>query len=128
MAPLNEIVSECEKAQESRTVSQLPTRQSAPETIGKIHRNFYDSLLNLATANDPAGAALNNGWYARNAIIFSKLGAVSQPGDRGIVRFGPGHAYWLWHFADETPGFSPLAPLPYFANQATASDFTANGS
>lgn len=128
MAPLNEIVSEFEKTQESRTVSELLARQNDPETIGNMYLNFYDSLLNLATAHDPAGAALNDGWYARNAIIFSKRGAVSQPGDRVIVLFGSGRAYWLRHFAEQTPGFRPVAPLPYLGNQATASDFTANGS
>jgi hypothetical protein len=128
MAPLNEMVSEFEKAQESRTVSQLLAIQNDPETIGTIHRNFYYSLLKLATAADPAGAALNYGWYARNAIIFSKLDAVSQPGDRVIVLFGSGHAYWLRHFAEETPGFRLVDPLPYLDTQAPASDFTANGS
>jgi len=122
------MVSEFEKAQESRTVSQLLAIENDPETIGTIHRNFYYSLLKLVTATDPAGAALNYGWYARNAIIFFKLDAVSQPGDRVIVLFGSGHAYWLRHFAEEMPGFRVVDPLPYLDIHATASDFTANGS
>ncbi len=113
MAPLNEFVSEFEKAQETHTVSQLLAIQNSPDSINDIHRTFYYSLLQLATANDPAGAALNYGWYARNAIIFSKLDSISRPGDRVIVLFGSGHAYWLRHFAEEAPGFALVDPLPY---------------
>ena len=128
MAPLNEIVSDFEKAQETKTVSQLLALQNAPGAINAIHRTFYYSMLNLATPEDAAGAALNYGWYARNAIIFSKLNVVSHPGDRVIVVFGAGHAYWLRHFVEETPGFRHVDPLPYLNDQAPPSAFTANGS
>jgi hypothetical protein len=50
-------------------------------------------------------AELNAAWYLRNARIFAKLVQISRPGDRVIVVFGAGHAYWLRHFVETTPGF-----------------------
>lgn len=116
MAPLNEMTAEFEKAQQTQTVSRLLAMENDPATINSTHSAFYYSLLKLTTAEDQAGAALNYGWYARNAIIFSKLDTISQPGDRVIVLFGSGHAYWLRHFAEETPGFRLVEPLPYLDN------------
>lgn len=95
------------------SVSQLLARQNDPNEITSQHGRFYYGLLKLTQQGDPAGAAVNYGWYARNAIIFSKLDAVSEPGDRVIVLFGSGHAYWLRHFATETPGFALVDPAPY---------------
>lgn len=74
--------------------------------------SYYYGLLGIGgTARQP-GAELNAAWYLRNAKIFAKMMTVARPGDRVLVVFGAGHAYWLRHFARETPGYRSVDPLP----------------
>lgn len=113
---------EFEEAQQTETISQLLARHNDPAKIRSQHDAVYYGLLSLSEEEDHAGAALNYGWYARNALIFSNIAQASEPGDRIIVLYGAGHAYWLRHFATETPGFELEETLLYLTNQ------TANGS
>ena len=107
---------EFEAAQATETISQLLARHNDPETIRTEHNAFYYGLFPVSDSEDPAGAALNYGWYARNALIFSNLVRVAKPGDRIVVLYGSGHAYWLRHFIEETPGFELEEALPYLAD------------
>ncbi|MEZ5998281.1 MAG: DUF5694 domain-containing protein [Hyphomonas sp.] len=111
-----------EAAQATETVSQLLARHNDPDKIRAGHDGFYYGLFDLSEPGDPAGAALNYGWYARNALIFANIVHVAKPGDRIVVLYGAGHAYWLRHFVEETPGFELVEPMPYLTGQ------TANGS
>jgi hypothetical protein len=56
---------------------------------------------------------LNAAWYHRNAKIFAKLTQIARPGDRVLVVFGSGHAFWLRHLAQNTPGFTLVEPNGY---------------
>ncbi len=38
---------------------------------------------------------------------------VAKPGDRILVVFGAGHAYWLRDFVQHTPGFQLAEPTAY---------------
>lgn len=102
-----------EEAQKSETISQLLADHNRPETIQSEHEDYYYSLLKLSDAEDHAGAALNYGWYARNAEIFSNLTEAAEPGDRILVIYGAGHNYWLRHFIQNTPGYELIETLPY---------------
>ena len=104
---------EFEAAQKRETISQLLARHNDPLTIRKQHDDFYYGLLSLSDGPDHAGAALNYGWYARNALIFSNLVQVTEPGDRVVLLYGAGHAYWLRHFVEETPGFELEETMDY---------------
>jgi len=101
------------EVQKSRTIPDLLTLENDPATINAMHNAFYYGLFDLADADSQPGAQLNYGWYARNALTFSKIAATTEPGDRVIVLFGSGHAYWLRHFAGNTPGFELVEPVPY---------------
>ena len=68
--------SEQEKAQETSTISQLLAQHNDPAVNLPEHRKFYYGLLDFSDSEDHAGAALNYGWYARNALIFSNLTEV----------------------------------------------------
>ncbi|MFN3911087.1 DUF5694 domain-containing protein [Hyphomonas sp.] len=104
---------EFSEAQKTETISHLLARQNDPAHIKAMHGAFYYGLLELADATSQPGAQLNYGWYARNALTFSKIAATTEPGDRVIVLYGSGHAYWLRHFTENTPGFSLVEPADY---------------
>lgn len=112
---------------EATPMYELLARENDAERTQRMHSNFYYGLLKLADAEEQPGAALNYGWYARNALIFANIAGSSQPGDRILVIYGSGHNYWLQHFAETTPGFQFVNPVPYLTGQATAST-AANGS
>lgn len=80
-----------------------------------IHGNMdlYYGLLKFGDAVDQPGAELNSGWYERNAKIFAKLMLTAKPGDRIVVVYGAGHAFWLRHFVQNTPGFVLVDSVPY---------------
>jgi hypothetical protein len=84
-----------------------------PETIQRTFAHWYYGMLELADAKRQPGALLNGRYYLRNARIFTKLASIAQSGDRVVVVFGSGHAYWLRHFVGETPGFSLVEASPY---------------
>ena len=97
------------------------SQQSIGEVLGRINRPervaaeqaLYYQLLALGDQERQPGADLNAMWYLRNAKIFAKLGLAAKPGDRVIVLYGSGHAYWLRHFASTAPGYRNVDPLPY---------------
>ena len=110
-------------------VADLSARQKT-ETLGAllaetnrldhpIHGNMdlYYGLLKFGDAVDQPGAELNSGWYERNAKIFAKLTVTAKPGDRIVVVYGAGHAYWLRHFVQNTPGFVLIDSVPYLAGR-----------
>ena len=77
-------------------------------------------MLSIGDTEQQPGAEFNAMWYLRNAKIFAKLMTVAEPGDRILVVYGAGHAYWLRHFASETPGFTNVDPAPYLQIAAQA--------
>lgn len=113
--------------QKTMAMHELLIDENDPERTQRMHSELYYGLMKLADAEEQPGAALNYGWYARNALIFANIAASSQPGDRIIVIYGSGHNYWLQHFVETTPGFQFVDPRPYLSGQATAS-VTTNGS
>jgi hypothetical protein len=44
------------------------------------------------------------------ASIVAKLAQIARPGDRIVVLFGAGHAYWLRHLVETTPGYQLIEP------------------
>lgn len=102
--------------QATTSIPDMLARQNDPGTIQQMHSDFYYGLLSLSDADDHAGAALNYGWFARNAEIFANIIEVAEPGDRIVVVYGSGHNYWLRHFASETPGFQLVEPVPYLTD------------
>ena len=84
-----------------------------PEIIQRTFAHWYYGMLELADAERQPGALVNGRYYLRNARIFAKLVSIAQSGDRVVVVFGAGHAYWLRHFVEETPGFSLVEASAY---------------
>lgn len=105
-----------EEEQSGSTITELLLDQNDPETLEHDHRAFYYGMLSMGDESEQPGAALNYGWYARNALIFARLMAVAKPGDRIVVVYGAGHAYWLRHFVEESPGYE-LVELAEYAER-----------
>jgi hypothetical protein len=94
-----------ENAQKTKSVRLMLADVNEPARIVSDHQAFYYALLSMADQKEQPGAELNAAWYQRNAKIFAKLTQIAQPGDRVLVVFGSGHAFWLRHFVQNTPGF-----------------------
>ncbi len=100
---------------EQERLNALPIGQALHETnTGLIARpEFYYRLLEFDQGEAQPGSELNGLWFTRNAKIFAKLQDVTTPGDRVVVVFGAGHAYWLNHLVAQTPGYVSVDPSPY---------------
>ena len=106
-----------ERRQPRHTMAQLLAVENDRAANDAMHRSGYYALLTLGDGEAQPGAELNAYWYMRNAKIFSKLAHVAEPGDRIVVVFGGGHAYWLRHFAESTPGFELVDAQPYLTGR-----------
>ena len=104
------MIKEMESAQNATPVRLMLARMNDPARIASDNRDFYYALLQVGDQKAQPGADLNGGWYLRNAKIFAKLRQVAKPGDKIVVVFGGGHAYWLRHFVQNTPGFKLVEP------------------
>ena len=102
-----------EVAQKTTPIRLLLADINEPARIRSDHEQFYYGLLPLGDQKEQPGADLNAAWYHRNAKIFAKLTQIARPGDRVLVVFGSGHAFWLRHFAQNTPGFTLVEPNDY---------------
>ncbi len=100
------MIKELETAQKTTPIRLMLAQKNDPASVLTEHREFYYALLPIGDEKTQPGADLNGGWYLRNAKIFAKLTQIAKPGDKVVVLFGSGHAYWLRHFVQSTPGFS----------------------
>jgi hypothetical protein len=111
-------VKQQEQLHAERGVAATLAWMNRPGMIERMHHNWYYGLLELADAERQPGALLNGRYYLRNARIFARIAAISEPGDRVLVVFGAGHAYWLRHLVTETPGFELVEPNLYLTPEA----------
>lgn len=102
-----------EKAQKTKTVTQLLLEINKPQRAMDEMRLIYYPFLAIGDQKSQIGAELNAGWYQRNAKIFAKLNLVAKPGDKVLVLFGAGHNYWLRHFVNQMPGYKLVDVVPY---------------
>lgn len=103
------------RRQRTETLGALLADMNRPDHPFNGNMDFYYRLLAFGDAVEQPGAELNAAWYERNARIFAKLMLAARPGDRIVVVYGAGHAYWLRHFVESTPGFVLVDPVPYLA-------------
>lgn len=116
-APVAEAVADLERRQASETIGDVLAYMNGPDSplSGDAGQAVYYGMLSFGDGVEQPGAALNAGWYERNARIFTKLISATEPGDRVVLVIGGGHSYWLNHFIETTPGFELIDPVPYLA-------------
>ena len=110
---VEQMVKQMEAAQKTKSIRLMLADQNEPAQVSSGHQKFYYRLLAFGDQKEQPGAELNAGWYQRNAKIFAKLVQIARPGDRVLVAFGAGHAFWLRHFVQSTPGFELVEPNLY---------------
>ena len=113
------ITSDLEEMQKTKSIGEILVERNRPETTAREQTLYYDFLSFGDTERQP-GADLNAMWYLRNAKIFGKLMKAVEPGDRVLVVYGSGHNYWLRHFAQVTPGYVSVDPVPYLQKASVA--------
>ena len=116
-APIAASMAELERRQSVDSIGDILADMNRPQSI-RNDAGFYFSVLTAGDGMSQPGAALNAGWFERNARIVSKLMSVAQPGDRIVVVYGAGHSYWLHQLIGNTPGFEIEDAVPYLAEPA----------
>jgi hypothetical protein len=101
-----------EQKQSSLTVSQSLAWINTPDAIKQAH-DPYMRMLTIADGTNQPAAKMDAAWYERNLHIWSNLLQIAKPGDRIILLFGQGHAFWLRSMVEQTPGFKLVDPGPY---------------
>jgi hypothetical protein len=94
------------------TIGQATAWMNSPEAI-KMNSSFYMQSLVIADGDDQPAAKLDAEWYERNLRIWGKVLQIAQPGDRILLIYGQGHAYWLRTLVQEMPGYKLVDPEPY---------------
>lgn len=96
------------------TVPQLIAIHNAPEAM-RQSQSFYVKLVAVNSGDRYEGADMLADWYRRNLYIYANIRRELKPGDRAMVLYGSGHAYFLNQvFADagDVKLVSPLEFLP----------------
>lgn len=113
-----EFLADIERRQRTETLGRLIAEVNAPDfPMSTANAGMYYRFLSFGSGDNLPGAELNGRWYTRNAMIFAKLMQVARPGDRIVLMFGAGHAYWLRHFASTTPGYVLVEPTDYLTER-----------
>ena len=101
-----------EAKEHTLTVSESLAWINMPAALTQAH-GPYMRMLSIADGNNQPATKMDAAWYERNLRIWSNLLQVAKPGDRIILIFGQGHAFWLRSMVTQTPGFKLIDPGPY---------------
>jgi len=96
----------------THTIGGLLRLQNDPAEIAKGN-GFYLDLLSYGALDEQPGVAVLSGWYTRNMKICAHIVQTAKPGDRVLVVFGSGHAYWLRHCLSGMSNFRLVEPNDY---------------
>jgi hypothetical protein len=83
-----------------------------PAKIAKDN-GWYLDLVNFGAGDEQPGAAVVSAWHARNMNICARIAQTAKPGDRVLVVFGGGHAYWLRNCLSSLTGYKLVEPNAY---------------
>ncbi|HZW15906.1 MAG TPA: DUF5694 domain-containing protein [Brevundimonas sp.] len=115
---VQDYLADVERRQRTETLGRLLADANAPGMpMSTANAAMYYQFLRFGSGDEYPGADLNGRWYTRNAVIFARLMQVARPGDRIVLMFGSGHAYWLRHFASTTLGYVLVEPTDYLTER-----------
>lgn len=99
------------------SIPAVLARLNSDEAIQEAHRPYLE-MVRFGDLRDQPGAELYAYWMMRNAKIFGKAMQACEPGDRVLIIYGGGHAYWLRQFAAQMPGYRLVSPFPLLTETA----------
>lgn len=102
-----------------RSIPSVLASLNSDAAVDNAHA-AYLKMLRFGDLRDQPGAELYAYWMMRNAKIFAKAMLVTNPGDRVLIVYGSGHAYWLRHFAAQMPGYRMVSPFSLLSGAADA--------
>ncbi len=112
MAGIQAFVEEADRRQQTMTIGQSLAWMNTPEAIRR-NSSVYMESLSIADGDNQPAAKLDADWYERNLRIWGKVLQIAKPGDRILLIYGQGHAYWLRTLVQEMPGYKLVDPLQY---------------
>jgi hypothetical protein len=102
-----------EDSLKTRGIPFVYRRMNDPAQITNEHAATYRSMVHFGEGREQPGAELLATWYWRNAVICAQMIQSSRPGDRVVVIFGGGHAFFLRQCVSEMPGFKLVEANDY---------------
>jgi hypothetical protein len=94
------------------TISDKLRYLNEPSRIARDN-DFYRDMVRVGGGAQQPGADLLSAWYKRNAYICANLVQLAKPGDRIVVFYGSGHAFFLRQCVTEMPGYKLIEANDY---------------
>ncbi|MGN6516906.1 MAG: DUF5694 domain-containing protein [Rhizomicrobium sp.] len=111
-ADVQNMVDAISKTLKNGTISDTLRYLNDPDRI-KRDNYFYRQMLLVGGGTQQPGADLLAAWYKRNAYICANLVQLAKPGDRVVVFYGSGHAFFLRQCVSEMPGYKLIEANGY---------------
>ncbi len=112
MKGIQNFADEADRKLHTLTIGQATAWMNSPEAI-RMNSNFYMESLAIADGDDQPAAKLDAEWFERNLRIWGKVLQIAKPGDRILLIYGQGHAFWLKFLVQEMPGYKLVDATPY---------------
>lgn len=94
------------------SIRKILRRYNTPAFLDRI-QEIRMRTLEVGAGSTYVGTKPVTSVYERNFRIFANLTHVAEPGDRIIVVYGAGHAYFFREFVDDHPRMTLVDPLDY---------------
>ena len=111
-ADIQNMVDTISKTLKDGTISDTLRYLNEPSRIARDN-DFYRNMVRVGGGAEQPGADLLAAWYKRNAYICANLVQRAKPGDRIVVFYGSGHAFFLRQCVTEMPGFKLVEANDY---------------
>lgn len=111
-ADIQNMVDTISKTLKTGTISDTLRYLNEPTRIARDN-DFYRKMVMVGGGKDQPGADLLAAWYKRNAYICANLVQLAKPGDRIVVFYGSGHAFFLRQCISEMPGYKLIEANDY---------------
>jgi hypothetical protein len=111
-ADIQNMVDTISKTLANGTISDTLRYLNEPARIARDN-DFYRKMVLVGGGAQQPGADLLSAWYKRNAYICANIVQLAKPGDRIVVFYGSGHAFFLRQCVTEMPGYKLIEANDY---------------
>ncbi|MEM7052526.1 MAG: DUF5694 domain-containing protein [Acidobacteriota bacterium] len=96
------ILEQLQELQTRGSVGDLLRAGNDPEMLITLQQGYTDVMARISADEDYIGPDQVSNWFGRNLRIYANVDRLAEPGDRILVIFGAGHAYYLRQFFGES--------------------------